>query len=148
MGKVSRPVLNARNTYVRYRGPYLTRPRPPLARERARECPVCCLPRSVKLGLRGLHKWFRSLSTTLLYPSVGQAWVTGVLGVSLVAGVLGVRGGETACLLSNFNFRFQFFFFSRRCRHTHFLLRTHFVYGISARTYTRVFCRWVYPTPG
>ena len=114
MGKVSRPVLNARNTYVRYRGPYLTRPRPPLARERARECPVCCLPRSVKLGLRGLHKWFRSLSTTLLYPSVGQAWVTGVLGVSLVAGVLGVRGGETACLLSNFNFRFQFFFFKQK----------------------------------
>ena len=68
------------------------------------------LPRLVKLGLRGLHRWFRSLSTTLLYPSVGQAWVTGVLGVSLVAGVLGVRGGETACLLSNFNFRFQFFF--------------------------------------
>ena len=30
------------------------------------------LPRSVKPGLRGLYKWFRSLSTTLLYPWVGQ----------------------------------------------------------------------------
>ena len=41
---------------------------------------MCWLPRSVNLGLRGLHKCFPSLSTTLLYPRVGQVWVKGVLG--------------------------------------------------------------------
>ena len=54
---------------------------------------MCCLPRSVKFDIRGLHKCFRSLSTTLLYPWVGQVWVTGVLGVSQVAGVLVLWGG-------------------------------------------------------
>ena len=51
---------------------------------------MCWLPSLVKLGLGGLHKWFRLLSMTLLYPGVEQVWVTGVLAVSQMAGVLGV----------------------------------------------------------
>ena len=65
---------------------------------------MCWLPRSAKLGLRGLHKWFTQLSTTLLYPWVGQVWVTGVLGVSQVAGVLGVWRGDR---MPNLQFQFQ-----------------------------------------
>ena len=72
---------------------------------------MCCLPRSVKFDIRGLHKCFRSLSTTLLYPWVGQVWVTGVLGVSHVAGVLGVWRGDRVPSLQ-FQFQILSLFFS------------------------------------
>ena len=65
---------------------------------------MCWLPRSAKLGLRGLHKWFTQLSTTLLYPWVGQVWVTSVLVVSEVAGVLGMWRGDC---MPTFQFQFQ-----------------------------------------
>ena len=91
---------------------------------------MCWLHRSVTLALRGLHKRFHSFSTTLLYPWVGQVWVTGVLGVSQVAGVLGVWRGDGMPTL-HFQFQiFEFFFSLADDVLSTFLSRTHFGYGI------------------